>query len=200
MTDIHDIKPILYIPADWGWWVWALIALVLLAAGLVWWRWRRRHPVQPAVTVEPLSPHDEAYVKLDALAQGEGIAGKLYYFRLSAILRHYMERRFGLPAAEMTLEELLPELACLPLGADLVQPLKSFCRAAELIKFADAPVDSASMARDLAFVRTFVQRTTPPEADEKESAREASDAPPLAIAGEGMDVETAKPRFRDRAS
>lgn len=167
MTDINDIKPILDIAADWMWWLWGLGGLALLIAGLAWW-WRRRNPAEAVVTAEPLSPHDEAQARLNALAQAQAMAGKPFYFQLSAILRRYMERRFGLPAAEMTLEELLPAVDRLPLAADLVQPLKSFCQAAEPIKFADVPAEPAGMPRDLAFVRTFVQRTTPAQTDETE--------------------------------
>ncbi|RJQ66386.1 MAG: DUF4381 domain-containing protein [Desulfobacteraceae bacterium] len=162
MTDIHDIKPVLDIPMQWGWWMAALAVLILLGSGAAL-LWRRRHRASAAGPLSQAlaSPQEEACAQLDALAAEGTIAGKPFYFRLSAILRRYMERRFGIPAAEMTVEELLPGVERLPLPLDLVQPLKALCRAAEPIKFAERPVDPERMPRDLNFVRTFVQRTTP---------------------------------------
>jgi hypothetical protein len=172
MTDIHDIKPLLGVGADWGWLLWLALTLAAAAAVLLIWRWwrRRGRPAQEIV-VEPLPcPETEALALLDDLAADRSADGKQFYFRLSGILRRYLERRFAIPAAEMTLEELLPQVARLPLDGDLAEPLKGLCRLAEPIKFADAAADPGRMPADLAFVRDLVHRTTPVE--EKEENRE----------------------------
>ena len=162
MTDIRDIKPALSMGPDLHWLYWALAALaVLVLAVLVWRLWRRRKkpPVmEPAAP--PIPAETEAYELLDALAAEGGLDPKQFYFRLSAILRRYIERRFEVPAAEMTTEELLPTVDRLPLGPQLSQPLKAFCRAADPIKFAGAGADVHHMAQDMAFVRNFVRTTT----------------------------------------
>ena len=129
------------------------------AAGLV--SVRRRKKTEPSESAPPpVPPHIEAYQALDALAAQTGISSKQYYFRLSAILRRYLERRYGFPAAEMTTEELLPRLDGLPLDADLAPALKAFCLSADPIKFAGADAGRNQMHDHMAMVRNFIRRTT----------------------------------------
>lgn len=162
MTDIHDIKPLLEVGADWGWLLWMALAMAVAAAGLLvcWWLRRRNAPLHDGLVDVLLSPEVEALALLDELAADRGVDGKQFYFRLSGTLRRYLERRFAIPAAEMTLEELLPQVARLPLDTDLAGTLKALCRMAEPIKFADATADPGRMPADLAFVRDLVHRTT----------------------------------------
>ena len=114
------------------------------------------------------APEVEAYALLDGLANEDHSNLKHFYFRLSAILRRYMERRYGIPAAEMTSEELLPALRGLPLPLELSQEVKSFCLRSDPIKFAGVQGDAGRVAHELALVRDFVRQTTlPPVGDEK---------------------------------
>ncbi len=162
MTDIHDIKPALPVGPDLGWLWWVLAAVLIIAAvALVWWLWRRRRKADQTAPAKPLpSPEAQAYARLDALAGDRQLDDKHYYFELSAILRHYVERRYGIPAAEMTMEELLPHMEKLAIPQSLGEPFKQFCRASEPIKFADAPADQTQKPKDLAFARDFVRATT----------------------------------------
>lgn len=162
MTDIHDLKPLLAIAAGVnGWTIAAVVAAVVVMALLVFVWWRRRKPQKKdAPNVPVLSPEAEAYGQLDRLAAGDLMDLKMAYFQLSAIIRRYVERRFAIPAAEMTTEELLPALDRLALGLDLVQPLKAFCRATDPIKFAGASASRDRLPADLALARDFVRRTT----------------------------------------
>jgi len=163
MTDIHDIKPLIAMGPDLRWLYWTLGVLVLAAlVASAWWLWRRRKAAPEAETAGvPPAPEAEAYQMLDALAADHADA-KRFYFRLSAILRHYMERRFDIPAAEMTTEELLPRAQRLALEPDLARAFKAFCQSSDPIKFAGrSVVHPEQLPRDLAFVRNFVRRTTP---------------------------------------
>jgi hypothetical protein len=165
MKDIHDIKPLLAVGIDWRWLPWLLAALAAAGALLLLWRWwRRRGRAPQAAPAVPLpSPEAEALAALDALA-AHGLAdGKRFYFDLTAILKRYLERRYGIPAAEMTVEELLPQVARLALGGGLTEPLQALCRQAEPIKFAEVAADPRRMPADLEFVRDLVRRTTPAE-------------------------------------
>lgn len=163
MTDIHDIKPILDLGPDWQWLLYAAggIALLLGLVALAWWLWKRRRTpgVIPAAE-PPIAPDAEAYGALDALAAESGPDPKQFYFRLSAVLRRYVERRFDFPAAEMTTEELLPRVDQLPLDPSLAGELKAFCREADPIKFAGADARKERLAQALAFSRDFVRQTT----------------------------------------
>ncbi len=162
MNDIHDIKPALEMGLDWGWTAWGLAVPAFVAAALLaWWLWRRRRKqVSGPPTPPPISPESEALSALDALAAGAEEDEKQFYFTLSAILRRYVERRYAIPAAEMTLEELLPQMDHLQLEPNLYDRFKRLCRLSEPIKFANAPAERDQMPADLAFSREFVQRTT----------------------------------------
>jgi hypothetical protein len=162
MTDIHDIKPILAMVTDWSWLYWALAMVVLLILVLLMWRWwkRREKPVASRPAAPVVAADEEAYGALDALAAENSMAPKQFYFRLSAILRRYVERRFDFPAAEMTTEELLPRMDQLPLDPTLAGQFKSFCRYADPVKFAGVAARQDRPAHDLAFARDFVRQTT----------------------------------------
>jgi LPXTG-motif cell wall-anchored protein len=161
MTDIHDIKPVLDIAGHWPW-VWIAVgAAALLLAALGWWLWRRRkRPEKPAAAGAPALPPDaEALAALEALCAQTGMAPRKFYFRLSAILRRYIERRYEIPAAEMTSEELLPRMDRLQLDRRLTEAFKAFCRETDPIKFAGAAAHRDQMDRNLTFCRDFVRRT-----------------------------------------
>ncbi len=163
MTDIHDIKPILEIGYDWQWLLYLAAAMALLAGLLILARWlwkRRKRPQAEIYASPPIPPDMEAYAALDALAVEKGLNPKQFYFRLSAVLRRYIERRFNFPAAEMTTEELLPQVDRIALDASLALELKTFCRQTDPIKFAGAAARQGRLARDLAFSRNFVRQTT----------------------------------------
>ena len=186
MTDIHDIKPLLSMGPDLQWLYWVLGAMGLAGLALLaWYLWRRRKKPAPSIPApRPLPPHIEAYQALDALEAQARISGKQYYFKLSAILRRYLERRYGFPAAEMTTEELLPRLDGLPLDADLAPALKAFCRSADPIKFAGADASRNRMHDHMAMARHFIRQTTAEEEAASEDASKDKPAGAQAAPGE----------------
>ncbi len=182
LTDIHDIKPALQMGADIDWIYWVIgVALLLAIAYLVLRRFQqnRKRPTERP-EMPQMAPEVEACQALDALAADSAGSAKAFYFRLSAILRRYIERRYGFPAAEMTTEELLPAVHRLALEPHLVQSFNRFCRESDPIKFADVTPAAERMPRDLAFVRYFVQQTTlREEAAQKDAATDAAATSPL---------------------
>ena len=163
MTDIHGLKPALPMGMDTHLLIWIALAVVAAAViiALVWWLWRRRKKSLAPPSAPPLpAPEVEAYAALDTLAAENHADLKLFYFRLSAIVRRYVERRYDIPAAEMTTEELLPFMNRLDLEAELVRQFKDFCLRSDPIKFAGAMPDRSRLAHELAFGRDFVRRTT----------------------------------------
>ncbi len=161
MTDIHDIKPVLEIGDPWPWLLYLACGAILLLLGLAWWVWARRS--KPSEPIDPdlpeLAPDEEALTALDALATETGLPPKQFFFRLSAILRRYVERRYSFPAAEMTTEELLPHIDRLSLDHSLASGFRGFCQEADPIKFAGAMTNPERAQQQLAFCRDFVFQT-----------------------------------------
>ncbi len=158
MEDIRDIKGVVPVPHPW-WWLWVVLALVV--AGVVaWWLWKRRKPVLTGKTPVALSPLEVALAALERLRQDNPPVEE-FYTRLSDIVRHYIEDRFGLRAPERTTEEFLAE-ATLP--AEHMALLGAFLQEADLVKFARHRPGRQDMERAFAAAETFIRRSDLPAA------------------------------------
>lgn len=116
--DIKDIRPPLDVPTNFKrliLWLSAGIAALLISGAIFWLLWKRKGAQgMPEKKLPPRAPHEVAYELLDALANDGLVAKgmvKEYYYRLTDIVRHYIEGRFGLLAPERTTEEFLVEMA-----------------------------------------------------------------------------------------
>jgi len=181
MTDIHDILPPVSVGIDAPWLVPVLVALVaiaILAAG--WWFWKKRKKARTIETIVPeLPPEMTAMQALDEISDVRRLDGKTFYFRLSAILRHYIFGRFAVGAPEMTTEEFMPCINRLHIDNDLAQRLKGLCRSMDPVKFGSETVVEKQMESDLFFAREFVRKTTPQAnmEDEKDQAEQSEIIP-----------------------
>lgn len=164
MSDIHDIKPL--IPLDNAAsllvYLLAAVAALLLAGGLAYALKRRRKPRASAAPA-PVPPEKAALDQLAVLAAADNVDGRTFYFRLSFILRTYLEARYGINAVEMTTEELVTGIAPLPLPGEMIAPLETLLKEADPVKFAGAPAVRRRMESDLAFARRFVEKTAAPQ-------------------------------------
>lgn len=161
---IKEIAEPVEMPAPWWPWVVAGVALAALLTGLIWWR-RRKHLEE---AVPPPAPHEVAYRELEKLlASGllEHGEAKLFYLRLSNVLRHYIEDRFGLRAPEQTTEEFLVELRqSQPFGPAHKELLQSFLEHCDLVKFAELEPTRAEAETAVALCRRFIDETRHEEA------------------------------------
>jgi hypothetical protein len=137
----------------------ALCGIGLLGA-LWWYYWRRRRmpaapPRQPAhlVALEALRR-----LQRDDLIRQQRV--EEFYVRLSAIVRHYIEWRFGLRAAEQTTEEFLAVvLTTDELIAAHRSLLSTFLEHCDLVKFARHQPTAHDMQQALASAHTFIDQT-----------------------------------------
>lgn len=166
----------------WDWpgrvphWVWVLggIALLaallgLLAAGLMTWS-RRPPPATP-----PPLPHEMALAALRRLRdKGYIERGEVnpYFTELSAIVRQYLEGRFGLRAPELTTEEFIREATTTKVLDVAAQALVTdFLTQSDLVKFARFQPDAATMhaAYDAAERLITITRVQPKSTDPQEA-------------------------------
>ncbi len=166
MTDIHDIKPLVSVPLPGaiprGLWfiLLGLAGAALVGAGWVYLRKRGRCG-KPTHSPPPPPPEVVAREALDALGAERGIDEKHFYFRLSAILRAYLDGRFGLETLEMTTEELLPAMEGTGMARPLKSELREFLAFSDPVKFGDVIPEQLRRDRDIDFVRRLVERTQP---------------------------------------
>jgi len=162
MTDIYDIKPLeeaglnpmLFV------WIAAGVLIIALLIALAIFLWKRRKQKQ-APAAPPMPPEKTALLalkKIDLLIEKDA---KLFYFKITEIIRAYLHARFGLDALEMTTEELLPKIAALDLNKKLQNDLKALFYHSDPVKFAEQPADRQNMQNDFEFVEIFVNQTTP---------------------------------------
>lgn len=173
-TAPRDITGTIAAPREpWRWWhVAALVASSLAVAGLgyaVYWLVRRRLLRPPP----PIDPEVWALRELAALASRDWTAAdesREYYYRLTEIVRHYIERKFHLAAPEMTTEEFLTALArdSAALPYDAVR-LRGFLESCDLVKYAALRPNREDAENALSTARAFIHAT----AAAAESARVA---------------------------
>jgi hypothetical protein len=154
-------------PFRWLFWLLGAIAVVVSGVTLFLFQHRRRKEK----AAPPLPPHEVAFARLEALlAENLVEAGEIkqFYLGLSAILRHYIEERFGLRAPERTTEEFLAELRSTDLLLqDHKQLLADFLVHCDLVKFADLHPESGEIQQTFDSCKRFIVETAP-----RDSAKE----------------------------
>jgi hypothetical protein len=139
----------------------ALAILVLVLGALAYYLLRRRRKAEaPAVARVPeVAPDVEALAAIDSLAR-ESLPARgelrLFYIRLSTILKRYLERRLGAPVLEMTSAETLAFLRAHAHGSELLPVVREVAEAADRVKFAKGHGVVAEAERHLASVRALV--------------------------------------------
>ena len=114
VTDIRDIKPLLRVGSGrpWLWWLGLAAAVLALAIAAWWWR-RRRGSGGDVPEVPRIPPYDLAIQELERLRRTDFSnlrELRRYYFAVSAVVRAYVEGRFGLNATDLTTEEILSRM------------------------------------------------------------------------------------------
>jgi len=149
------------------WLIGGIGAVLLCVAGvfaLVLWRKRRNGKE----TVTCQSAHEIAFEALQALLSENLVEKgevKLFYMRLSNVLRHYIENRFSLRAPERTTEEFLWELRS---SSALIPPhkeiLKGFLKHCDVVKFAAFQPGNEDIQQTFDACKLFINETeTQPE-------------------------------------
>lgn len=124
-------------------WSYILFGLLVLGIGGVWWiyyrRWKQQQPLKPLDEHYLEPPHLAAFRKLEELKsrryQTEAEI-RQFYFRLSEIVREYLERRYFIRALEMTTREILETFGELNMITEVKKDFKKLFEGLDLVKFA----------------------------------------------------------------
>ena len=166
-STIYDVKAPIHMPVSFlEIFPFVVSGLVLVAAIYFTVRYLRRRRKQKA-GFTPDRPADPAHVlalrELDKLREEklwQRSEFKAYYTRLTETIRHYMERRYNIPAMEMTSYEILdnwkqserPE-------EDLTVKLNRLLNLADLVKFAKEKPVASDNEENLDRAYEFVKKT-----------------------------------------
>lgn len=148
-------------PPLWAWLLGATLAVAAIAP-FAWRAWQRARARE-----RQRSAYDVARGALDALlAEGrpdehaDAEAMDAFYVRLSAIVRTYLEDRFGLRSPELTTQEFLAEMGRSPdLARSHQRMLRDFLEQADLVKFAGVRPDAEAVAASIATAERFLEDT-----------------------------------------
>jgi hypothetical protein len=159
--ELRDLKPVAAPDPEPGAW----IAGIVIAVGcglLALFLWRRRSPSD--VTPPQVPAHElalGALQELTAVDLSDPANHPVIAYKVSAILRRYLEARFGFSAAKMTTAEVLRAMP-----ADLAQQravpiaIGEVLEASDLVKFAGQTVDSSLIEGWFLKARKVIEATT----------------------------------------
>lgn len=161
---IHEIIPPADLPRPVKAWAWTAAAVAVISiitlTGLLVWRSRRKSDFQAAPTIPP---HEIAFAELQKLVEArliENAQVKLFYQRISDILRRYIESRFGLHAPEQTTEEFLECLQSSDALDRQYRPLlDDFLSHCDLVKFAEHQPEREEIQKTFDSCKAFILGT-----------------------------------------
>jgi len=147
-SDVRDIRPPVAIKKNYFrlYYIVAIVFGVLAIAGAIMLFLYRKKQREVEFVPEPLSAHQIAYNELESLRALKLISEgriKEYYYRLSNIVRCYIESRFKLMAPERTTEEFLAEMTVTDrLAEEHKELISNFLEHCDTVKFAAYGPDS----------------------------------------------------------
>ena len=164
-TTFHPLKGLhpVEVPLDWRYVAGGVLLAALLAGGIYWLVKKRPGRKQKSPEyVPPEKAHEWALRMLsrlkrsDLLERGEV---KAYYSELSNILRGYLERRYLVPALEMTTSEIQEALQRTAPEALQHPELLTVLQRADLVKFAKYIPPRSEVLQDHEAAVAFVKAT-----------------------------------------
>jgi len=174
--ELRDLKPVAEPDPDPRAWIAgiALASLLGLLGLLLWRRRRQTEPIPPQVPAHELALRELR--ELSALDLSDPSNHPVIAYKVSAVLRRYLEARFAFSAAKMTTAEVLRAMP-----ADLSQQravptaIGEVLEASDLVKFAGQRVDSSLIEGWFLKARKVVEITTlTDEGDTGEDAETAA--------------------------
>jgi hypothetical protein len=153
-------------PVPWTYVVVGLAALLGLIGTVAFYWHKRRRRIQETAVVIPA--HELAYRQLQEIL-GENLLDKgefkLFYAKISDVVRHYIENRFGLHAPKLTTEEFLAKMNTKAhFLSDHQRLLDEFLHHCDLVKFAEHQPAASEIQRTFNACKSFIEATKEQEA------------------------------------
>jgi hypothetical protein len=171
--DYFDIKDPLSVQRNWWtilWWsmgILGILALISLSILILIRRKRGLRKTAPKIVIPPYEEALKELEKLEAEQLWQKGEIKIYYSRVSDILRAYIQKQLGIPAMENTAEEVIESLMYENLPSEYFAKLKQMLRLSSLVKFAKAKPSPSENEIATKLVREFVELTRPRPSEEK---------------------------------
>lgn len=168
---LHDIKPPVELPGSPYIWIWtgavtAAVIVIIIVVLLVRKFFRKKEEDR----IRRIPAHEHAYMSLEALVAEnllEKGAIKLFYQKISTILRRYIEDRFGLHAPEQTTEEFLAGIDAGDSLPEKYNPLlRAFLVHCDLVKFAEYKPTTDDIRKTFDSCKAFIAETRKQGVDE----------------------------------
>ena len=143
-------------------WGAGVLGVLLIGTGLYIWYTKKRNKKLSCVSQPP--PHLRALKEIEELEAKKLFETgyiKEFYFRLSEILKRYLENVRGFPAAESTTEEIAYQIRN---NEDRV--LLSLLKHADLVKFADTVPTLAKKEEEIQEAFLYIKETSPTQENE----------------------------------
>jgi len=175
--DIRDIQPIMPAPADLTWLLWVLIGyhLLMLLIAFVVWKSRKKTSEEKEEIVAPvvlIPPHITAIDALKAL-ESEKLwqerKMKLYFTRLTDILRVYIDEKWRVGAQELTTDEIIHHGFLALIDPSCKMDLERILRLADLVKFAKWEAIASECELSMSLSYKFVKYTSAREIHSEEN-------------------------------
>ncbi|MCC6599092.1 MAG: hypothetical protein IT223_00285, partial [Crocinitomicaceae bacterium] len=175
---IKNIKGPMEMPFHWGeilHYIVAISVCLLLLALFLWWLKTRKKPAEIMQTASRPA-HESSMEELEALQQKELWQKgryKEYQIEVSDIIRTYIEKRFSVPAMELTSDETLHHFSGKRLSVEAIEKLEYILLLADTVKFAKAVPLGTEHELSMKYAKDFVNMTkqivdTSSAKDEKE--------------------------------
>ena len=160
-------------------WIPLLLLLLTILLGIAIWYFlkNRKQKVEEKIETTPTDPYEDAIQAISALQKKKSLAPKPLVFRLSEILRVYVERLFHLPAMELTGEEFIREVAGHSFFKDRYEEsLENFIRQGDRIKYSKQEVTEETTNQLLQLALNLV-KDTKQKLDEEQQSSEVPSHP-----------------------
>lgn len=180
-TDIAGLKgPYVAPEPKWYWWISGAIALAAIAL-YIYYR-RRKRAALPVFKAPPppaweVALRELANLRMDVRPGSDG--GRLWYFRLSDILRRYWDGRFGWQSIDQTTSEIVRQFPQAPFNGEHRTRAEEFLRFADRVRYAKQPAVEGRPEVDWEWVHSFVKDTIPlriPTDDQEPAEQERVEA------------------------